>query len=1232
MMARLDSSARTVAGSSRSRSLASALRSSAIASSCGVASVRVVLTAPDPVAGTVAFDAAMLRGSSAPCREGACAWVAPSRAAPLGGACATVGPILDARPESFISANTPAPERRATARHAATSWGREKENRPPQKPVRSRPDSLARAGLASCDGTERSRPVAMLDSRRDQSSAGTEASGRLRARSRTAMRSSTADEHSVQRRRCCSSASRSGRLSSSSTYSDRRSIQGSCITSLPSSRQVFAQDHPRPVKLCLGSAGGNPQHFSDFLVLISLDVVEDEHRLGPFGEPFHGALEVHAQIGPDGPGRQGVHDPFLVGEPLLLGPERGAPREDHVDGEPVEPGPEGRFATEGGQLFPGPEEDVLGDVHRRLARRHAARQVEDTGGMRPVQASERTDVAVGGKGYVFSVLRPGWRHFRVLARCHDSAARVAHFAPLDRKGPLGVGMGERPSGVPTISPGTPSYVLRRAPSSPAAPAFETRSRLLRPASWPPSLHSRAPRAGGECLKHHPPHRSYCAREGASARLHPGSIPREGSSMRVILLALFVAVPAWATAPAIAQPPDSTRVGSHADAPQIHALQTSERIKVDGKLDEEVWSRAQAVDQFTQRDPEEGKPVSERTEVRILIGEDELYVGARLYDREPGKIRRRLVRRDEDLASDYLAVLLDSYHDHLTTYRFRVNPAGSYDDSYIDSRGNADLSWDPVWEVHTTIDSLGWTAEMEIPLSQLHYSPGSDCAFGIQMRRWIDRKQELAEFSFVPKKEMSDASRYGNLVHLGQLPSPKHLEVLPYSLAKAHYHKVDAGDPFQNGSDRVGSLGADLKYGLTSNLTLNATVNPDFGQVEVDPAVVNLSAFETFFPERRPFFIEGADLFRFGVTRSYNYFNTTLPFHARRVGRKPSLTLSGLNYGFVNAPSQTTIDAAVKMTGKTKKGWSIGFLDALTSEEHARFVDTLGVEQKSSVEPLTNYTVARLSRELQNGNTVVGGILTGVVRDLKDPALKSLLRSNAYAGGLDLNHYWGRRRWSLDAMLAGSYIKGSASAIDRAQRSSARYYQRPDATHLDYDPTRTSLAGGATQLSLNKIGGEHWVGSLTYQDWSPGFEINDVGYLSGVDSRGYSTLLLYKDNKPKKLLRSWDAFAFTNQSTNHGGDLTYQGYETQGEWTFSNYWWANSRISWYPTAFDDRLTRGGPMARIPNGARWNLTIGSDTRKNLQFNGQANYTWNDAGGHSQAYTPVVSIHPSPSVFVQ
>jgi len=700
-------------------------------------------------------------------------------------------------------------------------------------------------------------------------------------------------------------------------------------------------------------------------------------------------------------------------------------------------------------------------------------------------------------------------------------------------------------------------------------------------------------------------------------------------MRVILLSLLSLV---AASPAFAQPADSTHAEGHAAAPRILALQTSERIKVDGKLDEAAWSQAEMVDRFTQRDPDEGKPVTERTEVRILIGDDALYVGARLYDREPRKVHRRLVRRDEDLASDYFALLLDSYHDHLTTYRFRVNPAGSYDDSYIDARGNADFSWDPVWNVHTTIDSLGWTAEMEIPLSQLRFNPSSDGIWGIQMRRWIDRKQELAEFSFTPKKELSDASRYGHLVGLGELSTPRHFELLPYSLAKASYQPVAAGDPFRDGSKKVGSLGADLKYGLTSNLTFDATVNPDFGQVEVDPAVVNLTTVETFFPERRPFFVEGADLFRFGQSRSQNSFNTTIPFHARRIGRAPQLALGGTGFNYVDSPTATTIDAAVKLTGKTRSGWSVGTLDAVTSRERARYLDDAGLMHRDPVEPLTNYFVGRLRRESGGGNTSVGFLGTAVLRDGSDSTLNSMLRSRAYVGGVDFNRFWAKRKWSIDGFALGSYVQGTASAIDRTQRSSVRYFQRPDADHLHYDPTRTSLTGAAGQLSLNKIGGEHWVGTATYQDWSPGFEINDVGYMNAADARGFSWLALYKQNKPGRVFHNWDAFVFTNHSFNYAGDLTYQGYEGDAEGTFRNYWYGDIRTSWYPGGYDDRLTRGGPMSRVPPGGRVRFTVNSDFRKSTQAGWQQNVQWDDAGGRSIQYTPFLTLHPASSALIQ
>ena len=674
------------------------------------------------------------------------------------------------------------------------------------------------------------------------------------------------------------------------------------------------------------------------------------------------------------------------------------------------------------------------------------------------------------------------------------------------------------------------------------------------------------------------------------------------------------------------------VRPHSDAPVLNAAPLAGSVHVDGRLDEAAWQAATPVDQFTQRQPKEGEPATERTEVRALIAEDALYIGARLYDSEPSKIRSRLVRRDDvnsSSDSDYLAVFLDPHHDHSTGVVFRVGPSGSFDDATIAATGSQDTSWDPVWNAQTSIDSLGWTVEMEIPLSQLHYSGSADAVWGMQIRRWINRKQELSEFSFTPLKEAADVSRYGHLAGLGRLGAPRHVELLPYGRVRSEFKQVPSGNPFRDGTDQFPAAGVDLKYGVTSNMTLNATVNPDFGEVEVDPAVVNLSAFETFFPERRPFFIEGADVFRFGETRSYNNFNSTIPFHARRIGRPPQRSLSDSGYLYVDSPGRTTITTAAKLTGKTSNGWTMGILDAVTPVERASYVDTSGVERRTPVEPLTNYFVGRMRRDYRQGNTVVGGLATAVNRDLRDPALNSLLRSSAYVGGLDLNHYWGRRRWSLDAMLLGSTVQGDESVIAATQRRSSRYFQRPDAKTLHYDPTRTSLSGYSGLLSLNKIAGKHGQGSLTYQDWSPGFEINDVGFQNAADCRALSTLALYKESKPGKLVRNWDSFAFSNWSWNYDGDLTYQEYAGHVEGTLVNYWFGSLRYEYYPGNFDDRLTRGGPLSRLPAGGTIRTTLNSDSRKiyTLGLNGVE--SWDEAGGHLAQLSTSVSIRPTSAL---
>ncbi|HEX7077604.1 MAG TPA: DUF5916 domain-containing protein [Candidatus Eisenbacteria bacterium] len=698
--------------------------------------------------------------------------------------------------------------------------------------------------------------------------------------------------------------------------------------------------------------------------------------------------------------------------------------------------------------------------------------------------------------------------------------------------------------------------------------------------------------------------------------------------RILLLSLLLSPAAVLAEPTGSGAGPDSAAGHGGGVPVLHAEPLVGSIRIDGRLDEPAWQAATPVTDFTQRDPEEGKPASEKTEVRVLLGDDALYVAARMYDREPRKIRAQLVRRDEDLDSDYFVAFVDSYHDRVTSSMFRVSPTGSMNDAAVGMNGNQDLSWDAVWAVRTSVDSLGWTAEMEIPLSQLHYNAHGDGSWGIQFRRFIYRKQELDEYSFTPKSETAAVSRYAELTGVDHLHAPRYLEVLPYSRVRSEFRKAPDGDPFRDGSDQFTAAGLDLKYGVTSNLTLNATVNPDFGEVEADPAVVNLSAFETFFSERRPFFVEGAEVFRFGQNESMNNFNTTIPFHARRIGQPPHRDLSQeAGVVFADMPDRTTITSAAKLTGQTRGGWSIGALDALTPEERASYTDTLGVERAAPVEPRSNYFVGRLRRDLRQGQTSVGAIVTAVNRDLADPALRHLLRSRAFALGLDLNHFWDKRAWSLDANLLVSSVAGDPTVIAATQRSSARYYQRPDATHLHYDPARTSLGGAAGLVSLNKSAGKHWRGSLTYQDWSPGFEINDIGFQNAADSRGISELVMYTEQKPGKIFRYFTLFTFSNASWNYGGNLTYQGHAIHAEGQLRNYWSGWIRSNWYPGSYDDRLTRGGPLSRFPAGGNVEMRIDSDGRKCVTYGAQGMAAWDDFGGWIRQVSTSVAIRPAP-----
>jgi Domain of unknown function (DUF5916)/Carbohydrate family 9 binding domain-like len=671
---------------------------------------------------------------------------------------------------------------------------------------------------------------------------------------------------------------------------------------------------------------------------------------------------------------------------------------------------------------------------------------------------------------------------------------------------------------------------------------------------------------------------------------------------------------------------------HDSAPQVRAGRAAGEMNIDGRLDEPAWASATPATAFTQLNPDEGRRASERTEVRVLIGSDAVYIGARLFDSAPRSIQRVLARRDDPVTSDYFQVFIDSYHDHLTAVRFRITPGGAIQDALVDNQsGTDDVSWDPVWEYAARVDSGGWTVELRIPLSQLRYTAQPDATWGIQFERFILRKGEDDFFAFTPKREHAGVNRYGHLVGLGRVPATRRLEVVPYGVTRAEYTHAPAGDPFRSGHDYFGNGGADLKYGVTSNLTLDATVNPDFGQVEVDSAVVNLSAFETFFPEKRPFFVEGGGLFQFGIVRAHNLYNFPQFFFSRRIGRVPERSVDGDSVAYSDPPLQTAIRTAAKLTGHTRSGWSVGVLDAVTATEDTRWQDTLGRDHLTTVEPLTNYFVGRVRKDLDAGNSTIGAIVTAVNRRLSDSVLASLERRQAYVAGLDFTHGWSNRAWSLDGALAVSHVAGTDSSIALTQRSSARYYQRPDARTLVYDPSRTSLDGVSWQVALSRNSAEHWLGSIAYQETGPGFESNDLGFQTGADRRALSTLYGYQDNHPHAVVRNWFVVPFENHTWNFDGDLVFGSFGLLSDITFANFWGVNLRHDYAVTTLDDRLTRGGPLAQVPHYEDVGVSFTSDSRRSTQLSGSAFYQWDRAGQWVGQYSLTLDLRPTPAAHV-
>jgi hypothetical protein len=584
---------------------------------------------------------------------------------------------------------------------------------------------------------------------------------------------------------------------------------------------------------------------------------------------------------------------------------------------------------------------------------------------------------------------------------------------------------------------------------------------------------------------------------------------------------------------------------------------------------------------------------------------------RAFDPHPDSIISLLSRRDVKTPSDQIKLLIDSYHDRRTGYEFAVNPAGVKRDYYTYDDSQEDVSWDAVWDVVTRIDSLGWTAEFRIPLSQLRYTPAPEHTFGMMIVRDIARLNERDAWPGLRRSRPGIASQFADVGGFIGLPSPRRVELIPYALTRNA--STVRGDGFAR--SQQGTMGADLKYGLTSNLTLDATVNPDFGQVEADPAQLNLTAFETFLAEKRPFFLEGTGIFQFGD-------DPTRLFYSRRIGRAPQL--GGLVSDLaIEVPGASRILGAGKLTGRLSDGTSLGFLGAVTDRT---------VAGETTVEPRTSYGLMRATRDFRDGESALGAVATVVERGL-DPVSERYLRRSAYVAGLDARHRFAGGRYALAASFSASDVRGTTSAIVRTQRNGVHEYQRPD-DDLSVDSSLTRLAGTALGLSADKVSGLVR-GTVQYQRVTPGYESNDLGFLSRADFQNVNTSLRFAPSKP---VGSW--------RTPFLGLYTYQGFTAAGlptSATLESYV-SGTRANGSSASIDlwsdnvgpvycDRCARGGPAVRL--SPTYNVLVNLAANPKLRVSPQfaAIYTRGDEG-HSRLWRvrPYLVLRPSSRMGIE
>ncbi len=653
------------------------------------------------------------------------------------------------------------------------------------------------------------------------------------------------------------------------------------------------------------------------------------------------------------------------------------------------------------------------------------------------------------------------------------------------------------------------------------------------------------------------------------------------------------------------------------------------ITVDGKLDEPAWKSVKWEDHFTQYQPHEGKQPYQQTEFALLYDEHNIYVAIKALDKNPDSISMRMTRRDL-MDGDQLGIAFDTYLDRRTAFLFAVSAVGVKADWVMSNDGeNEDFTWDPIWWVKTSKTDYGWNAEMRIPLTQLRFDKNGEQMWGLQVFRQIFRKEELSMWQPMKRGGSGMVSQFGNMNGLKNIQPKNTIDIMPYVVARTERFEKDAQNPFQKtGKDNGFNAGLDAKIGLTNYLTLDLTVNPDFGQVEADPSEVNLTTYETFFEEKRPFFIEGKNILKYKLMFGDGDLAYDGLFYSRRIGRRPHYSPDLEDNEYAKTPEFSRILGAAKITGKTKNGWSVGVLESITAEEHAE-IKGIGNNRQQTVDPFTNYFVSRVQKDFNEGSTYLGGMVTAVNRKIDDDHL-NFLHTSAYTGGIDFVHKWNNKAWMFDAGWYFSQVNGSREAIKKTQESHIRTFQRPDAGYIKYDTTRTSLMGQGGKLTVGKLGGNlKFMGGVAWK--SPGLELNDIGYAQQVDNIFQIFWVGYRVYEPFSVFREinlnfnqWVQFDFGGNMTAPGGNINW--------WTsLKNYWQTYGSINVSGSQLSNSMLRGGPAYKSPGYKNVFLGFSSNQQKKLTFNFTTSQNFSNEKGYRRienysfgvAYRPLKSL---------